>query len=54
MAENKQTGNDDTVRLNGREVTREELRRQQEAASKQNGVDLKEVSKNDFKMRLKG
>jgi hypothetical protein len=54
MAENKQTGNDGTLRLNGREVTREELRRQQEAAAKQKGVDIKEVSKDDFKMRLKG
>jgi hypothetical protein len=54
MAENKQTGSKDTVRLNGREVTREELQRQQEAAAKQKDVDLKEVSKDDFKMRLKG
>jgi hypothetical protein len=54
MAENKQTGSKDTVRLNGREVTREELRRQQEAAEKQNGADLKETSKDNFKMRLKG
>jgi hypothetical protein len=54
MAENKQIGGEDTVRLNGREVTREELQRQQDAASKQKGVDLKEVSKDDYKMRLKG
>jgi hypothetical protein len=54
MAENNQTESTDNVRLNGREVTREELRRQQEAAAKQKGVDLKEVSKDDFKMRLKG
>jgi hypothetical protein len=54
VAENKQTGKKDTVRLNGREVTREELHRQQDAAEKQKGVDLKEVSKDDFKMRLKG
>jgi hypothetical protein len=45
---------EDTVRLNGREVSREELLRQQEAAAKQKGVDLKEVSNDDFKMRLKG
>jgi hypothetical protein len=54
MAENKKTGSEDTVRLNGREVTREELQRQQQAAAKQKGIDLKEVSKDDFKMRLKG
>jgi hypothetical protein len=55
MIENRQiTECKDKVRLNGREVTVEELRRQQEAATKQKGVDLKEVSKDDFKMRLKG
>jgi hypothetical protein len=42
----------DMVRLNGREVTREELLRQREAAAKQKGADLKEVSKDDFRMRL--
>jgi hypothetical protein len=54
MAENKQTEDKVTVRLNGREVSGEEFLRQQEAAAKQKGVDLKEVSKDDFKMRLKG
>jgi hypothetical protein len=54
MAENKQTESKNTVRLNGREVSREELQRQQEAAANQKGVDLKEVSTDDFKMRLKG
>jgi hypothetical protein len=54
MAEDKKTENKDTVRLNGREMTREEFRRQQEAAEKQKGIDLKEISKDDFKMRLKG
>jgi hypothetical protein len=54
MVENKQSESEDTVRLNGREVTRKELRRQQEVAEKQKGVDFKEVSKDDFKMRLKG
>jgi nicotinamide riboside kinase len=53
MAENEKTESTDTVRLNGREVTREEFQRQQEAAKNQKGVDLKEVSKDDFKMRLK-
>jgi hypothetical protein len=52
MAEENKNGN--TVRLNGREVPREELLRQREAAEKQKGADLKEVSKDDFKMRLKG
>ncbi|MDR2408515.1 MAG: hypothetical protein LBE13_10470 [Bacteroidales bacterium] len=54
MDETKQTENKNTVWLNGRKVSREELRRQQEAAAKQKGVDFKEVSKDDFKMRLKG
>jgi hypothetical protein len=54
MTENEKTENKDTVRLNGREVNREELKRQQEAAEKQKGVDIKEVSKDNFKMRLKG
>jgi hypothetical protein len=54
MAENKQAERKDIVRLNGREVARDELQRQQEAASKQKGVDLKEVSNNEFRMRLKG
>jgi hypothetical protein len=54
MAENKQTESEDTAMLNGREVTREELLRQQEAAARQKGVDIKEVSKDDFRMRLKG
>jgi hypothetical protein len=43
----------DTVRLNGREVTREELLRQQESAAKQKGADLKEVSRDEFRMRLR-
>jgi hypothetical protein len=54
MAEDKKTESKDTVRLNGREVTREEFQRQQESAAKQKDVDIKEVSKDDFKMRLKG
>jgi hypothetical protein len=54
MVENKQTGEKNTVRLNGHEVSREEFQRQQEAAAKQKDVDIKEVSKDDFKMRLKG
>jgi hypothetical protein len=54
MAESNQTESNNTVRLNGREVTREELQHQQEAAANQKGVDLKEVSKDDFRMRLKG
>jgi hypothetical protein len=54
MAENKKAESKDMVRLNGREVTREELQRQQESAEKQKDVDIKEVSKDDFRMRLKG
>jgi hypothetical protein len=53
MVKNIQTESRDAVRLNGREVTREEFERQQEAAKKQKGVDLKEVSKGEFRMRLK-
>jgi hypothetical protein len=54
MVKNTQTEGGDMIRLNGREVTREEFQRQQEAAAKQKGIDLKEVSKDDFTMRLKG
>jgi hypothetical protein len=54
MRDEKQVGDEDAVLLNGREITRDEFRRQQEAAARQKGVDIKEVSKNDFKMRLKG
>jgi hypothetical protein len=54
MAEDKKTESKDTVRLNGREMAQEEFQRQKEAAEKQKGVDIKEVSKDDFKMRLKG
>jgi hypothetical protein len=54
MAKDKQTESTGTVRLNGREVSREELQRQREAAAGQTGADIREVSKDDFKMRLKG
>jgi translation initiation factor IF-3 len=54
MAEDKKTESKDTVRLNGREMTRDDFQRQKEAAKNQKGVDLKEISKDDFKMRLKG
>jgi hypothetical protein len=54
MADDKQTKLVDTVHLNGRKVSRDELLRQQEAAASQKGVDIREVSKDDFKMRLKG
>jgi hypothetical protein len=54
MTEDRQTEYRDTVRLNGKEISRDELRRQHEAAAHQKGVDIKEVSKDDFKMRLKG
>jgi hypothetical protein len=53
MENNKQTESIDTVRLNGREISRDELRRQREAAAGQQGVEIKEVSKDDFRMRLK-
>jgi hypothetical protein len=50
----KKDESEETVRLNGREISRAELQRQQEAAKKQKGAELKEVSPGDFKMRLKG
>jgi hypothetical protein len=54
MMEDKEPESKNTVRLNGREVAREEIDRQREAAEKQKGVDFKEISKDDFRMRLKG
>jgi hypothetical protein len=53
MTEDKKTESCDAVRLNGKEISRDELRRQQEVAANQRGADIKEVSKDDFKMRLK-
>ena len=44
----------DTVKLNGREINREEFQRQKEAAEQQKGAELVEVSKNNYKMRLRG
>jgi hypothetical protein len=54
MANDKRIGTQDTVRLNGKEISRKEFMRQQEAAASQKGADIREVSKDDFKMRLKG
>jgi hypothetical protein len=54
MTDDKQKKAEATVLLNNRKVTRDELLRQQEAAANQKGVDIKEVSKDNFKMRVKG
>jgi hypothetical protein len=54
MAKDARAETADTVRLNGKEISRDELRRQREAAAGQKGVDIKEVSKDDFRMRLRG
>jgi hypothetical protein len=54
MIEDKKDESKDMVQLNGREVTRKEFQHQQESAEKQKDVDIKEVSKDNFKMRLKG
>lgn len=45
-------GKDGALTLNGREVTREELERQREAASSQKGARLEETSPGKFQMRL--
>lgn len=42
----------ETVTLNGREVSKEELEKQKEAAAAQKGVKLEEVSKGNYRMRL--
>ena len=44
----------DTVKLNGREISWEEFQRQKEAAEQQKGAELVEVSRNNYKMRLRG
>lgn len=42
----------ETVTLNGREVSKEELEKQKEAAAAQKGAKLEEVSKGNYRMRL--
>ena len=42
----------ETVILNGREVSKEELEKQKEAAAAQKGAKLEEVSKGNYRMRL--
>ena len=42
----------ETVTLNGREVSKEELEKQKEAADAQKGAKLEEVSKGNYHMRL--
>jgi hypothetical protein len=51
MDDNQNTEKE-TVTLNGREVSQEELQRQKEAAAAQKGAKLEEVSKGNYKMRL--
>ena len=50
--DDKQNTEKETVTLNGREVSQEELQRQKEAAAAQKGAKLEEVSKGNDKMRL--
>ena len=42
----------ETVILNGREVSKEELEKQKEAAASQKGAKLEEVSKGNYHIRL--
>ena len=42
----------ETVILNGREVSKEELEKQKEAAAAQKGAKLEEVNKGNYRMRL--
>ena len=42
----------ETVILNGREVSKEELEKQKEAAAAQKGANLEEASKGNYRMRL--
>ena len=42
----------ETITLNGREVSKEELEKQKEAAATQKGAKLEEVSKGNYRMRL--
>jgi len=51
--ENKKERNE-KLTLNGREVTAEELQRQREAVQNQKGARLEEVTKGNFRLRLKG
>ena len=52
MEENKTEKIEEKIILNGREITKEELQRQKEAAATQKGVKLEEVSPNNFRMHL--
>jgi len=53
MADEKKEENaPEKITLNGREVTSEELERQKKISEKQEGVELKEVSKGNYRMRL--
>ena len=51
---NKEENTTAKLTLNGREVTAEELQRQKEAAEKQKGARLEEVSTGNFRIRLNG
>lgn len=53
MSSDKDTAQS-TVKLNGREISWEEFQRQKEAAEQQKGAELVEVSKNNYKIRLRG
>lgn len=44
----------DTIKLNGKEITEEELEQKKEEVKHQPGVDLVETSPNNFKQQIKG
>jgi hypothetical protein len=46
-------GEKENLTLNGRDVSEDELQRQREAVENQKGARLEEVSKNNFRLRLK-
>lgn len=45
---------EDTIKINGKEVSQEELDNKREEIKHQPGVDLVETAPNEFKQRIKG
>jgi len=45
---------EDTIKINGKEVSQEELNDKQEEVKHQPDVDLVETAPNEFKQRIKG
>lgn len=54
MAENNEKKSDDEIMLNGKLISNAEFLRQKELTEKQSGAKLEEVSKNHFKLHLRG